>query len=170
MLFCSRGWLRGASFDLASAAFEPKRRISPYILGTGLCAFCFVCREPNQKKARIGKMLVKKLFCGLFVALTIVTLFAASALATEPSGDWSVDWETSYMNLKNQDHHANFTPVQVYYNYGSWFHDRMGLDRGQRACKRIRIRICGNQGYKRPNCEPATSIRITMAQILIMAG
>ena len=61
-------------------------------------------------------MLVKKLFCGLFVALTIVTLFAASALATEPSGDWSVDWETSYMNLKNQDHHANFTPVQVYYN------------------------------------------------------
>ncbi len=36
-------------------------------------------------------MLVKKLFCGLFVALTIVTLFAASALATEPSGDWSVD-------------------------------------------------------------------------------
>lgn len=68
-------------------------------------------------------MLVKKLFCGLFVALTIVTLFVASALATEPSGDWSVDWETSYMNLKNQDHHANFTPVQVYYNYGSWFHD-----------------------------------------------
>ena len=71
MLFCSRGWLRGASFDLASAAFEPKRRISPYILGTGLCAFCFVCREPNQKKARIGKMLVKKLFCGLFVAFAV---------------------------------------------------------------------------------------------------
>lgn len=27
------------------------------------------------------------------------------------------------MNLKDQDHHANYTPVQVYYNYGSLFHD-----------------------------------------------
>ena len=68
-------------------------------------------------------MRVKRILCGLFVASIIVTLFAASALATEPSGDWTVDWETSYMNLKNEDHHANFTPVQVYYNYGSWFHD-----------------------------------------------
>lgn len=64
--------------------------------------------------------MLKEYFGGLFVASIIVTLFAASALATEPSGDWTADWETSYMNLENEDHHANFTPVQVYYNYGSW--------------------------------------------------
>lgn len=79
--------------------------------------------EMDEQKVRIRKMRVKRILCGLFVASIIVTLFAASALATEPSGDWTVDWETSYMNLKNEDHHANFTPVQVYYNYGSWFHD-----------------------------------------------
>lgn len=68
-------------------------------------------------------MRVKKFLCGLFVASVVISLFVSSALALDPSGDWTVDWETSYMNLKDQDHHANYTPVQVYYNYGSWFHD-----------------------------------------------
>lgn len=68
-------------------------------------------------------MRIKKFLCGLFVASVVISLFVSSALALDPSGDWTVDWETSYMNLKDQDHHANYTPVQVYYNYGSWFHD-----------------------------------------------
>ena len=68
-------------------------------------------------------MRVKKFLCGLFVASVVISLFVSSALALDPSGDWTVDWETSYMNLKDQDHHANYTPVQVYYNYGSLFHD-----------------------------------------------
>ncbi len=68
-------------------------------------------------------MRIKKFLCGLFVASVVISLFVSSALALDPSGDWTVDWETSYMNLKDQDHHANYTPVQVYYNYGSLFHD-----------------------------------------------
>lgn len=68
-------------------------------------------------------MRVKKFLCGLFVASVVISLFVSSALALDPSRDWTVDWETSYMNLKDQDHHANYTPVQVYYNYGSLFHD-----------------------------------------------
>lgn len=68
-------------------------------------------------------MLVKKLFCGLFVALTIVTLFAASALATEPSGYWPGSWEEMSLNLKNEDHRGSYNPMYTYYNYGSWFHD-----------------------------------------------
>ena len=68
-------------------------------------------------------MRVKKFLCGLFVASVVISLFVSSVLALDPSGDWTVDWETSYTNLKDQDHHANYTPVQVYYNYGSLFHD-----------------------------------------------
>ncbi len=68
-------------------------------------------------------MRIRKIICVLFVALTILTLFAAAAMATEPVGDWTVGWEESYKNLKNQDQHANYTAVQVYYNYGSAFHD-----------------------------------------------
>ena len=68
-------------------------------------------------------MRIKKFLFGLFVASVVISLFVSSALALDPSGDWTVDWETSYMNLKDQDHHANYTPVQVYYNYGSLFHD-----------------------------------------------
>ena len=43
--------------------------------------------EMDEQKVRIRKMRVKRMLCGLFVASIIVTLFAASALATEPSGD-----------------------------------------------------------------------------------
>ena len=68
-------------------------------------------------------MRIKKFLCGLFVASVVISLFVSSALALDPSGDWTVDWETSYMNLKDQDHHANYTPVQEYYNYGRLFHD-----------------------------------------------
>lgn len=68
-------------------------------------------------------MRIKKFLFGLFLASVVISLFVSSALALDPSGDWTVDWETSYMNLKDQDHHANYTPVQVYYNYGSLFHD-----------------------------------------------
>lgn len=79
--------------------------------------------EMDEQIVRIRKMRVKRILCGLVVASIIVTLFAASALATEPSGYWPGSWSVESRNLKNEDHYGSYNPMYTYYNYGSWFHD-----------------------------------------------